>query len=167
MQLEVNTGVIPAKAGIQLSVCTKIRFFAQRFPWIPAFAGMTPGWKIALLTMVSMFFMLPAHASAARFTGNYLLEMCAVDKDGKELVQGGHALCQAYIAGLLDYHNLIRSMGAAPSVDFCVPDAAPLNKLQNDVAAYLYNNKNEHGSFVASPGVALALYGAYPCKKRK
>lgn len=123
--------------------------------------------KTVLVAILCLMSVVPATANAARFTGNYLLEMCAVDKDGKELVQGGHALCQAYIAGLLDYHNLIRSMGAAPSVDFCVPDAAPLNKLQNDVAAYLYKNKNEHGSFVASPGVALALYGAYPCKKRK
>ncbi len=123
-------------------------------------------YSIAIIAAI-IFLSMPLKAHAARFTGNYLLEMCAVDKDGKEIVAGGHALCQSYIAGLLDYHNLMRSMGGAPSVDFCVPDGEPLNKLQNVVAAYLYKNKNDHGSFVASPGVALALYGSYPCKKKK
>ncbi len=96
-----------------------------------------------------------------------MLGVCASDASGKELTPGGHAACQSYIAAIIDYHNLVRSMGGAPGVYFCVPEDVPMNKLQNIVAAYLYKNKNEHGSFVAAPGVAMALYAAYPCGKRK
>lgn len=116
------------------------------------------------LFILVLLFCIPAQA--ARFSGDYLLQMCASDKNGKELSPGGHIACQAYIAGILDYHNLIRSMGAAPSVDFCVPEDVGLNKLQRDVASYIFKNKKEHGAFIASPGVALGLYNAYPCGKR-
>lgn len=88
------------------------------------------------------------------------------DKDGREIVPGGHAACQSYISGVMDYHNLIRSLGTAPSVEFCVPEEVGLNELQNVVAAYLFRHKKQHGAFVASPAVALALYNAYPCGKK-
>lgn len=104
---------------------------------------------------------------AAQFSGDYLLSMCASDKDGRELVKGGHMTCQAYIAGVLDYHNLIRSLGTAPSVDFCIPDGIGLNTLQTQVASYLFKNKEQHGAFVASPAVALAMHTYYPCGKKK
>ena len=106
-------------------------------------------------------------AQAARFSGDYLLQMCASDKDGKELVSGGHVACQAYIAGVLDYHNVIRSLGTSPSVEFCVPETVGLNQLQQDVASYIYKHKQQHGAFVAAPAVALALYNYYPCGKKK
>ncbi|MCC7305402.1 MAG: hypothetical protein IT558_03975 [Alphaproteobacteria bacterium] len=112
-----------------------------------------------------LFLSFPAHA--AQFSGKYLLTMCASDEQGKELTPGAHIACQAYIAGVLDYHNVLRSLGTAPSVDFCIPDNVTLNDLQKIVASYLYKNKNEHTSFVAAPGVAMALYGAYPCGKRQ
>jgi hypothetical protein len=105
-------------------------------------------------------------AQAARFSGDYLLQVCASDKNGKELVQGGHVACQSYISGVVDYHNLIRSLGGAPSVEFCVPEQTGLNELQRVVADYLFRHKKQHGAFVASPAVALALYNAYPCGKK-
>lgn len=120
-----------------------------------------------LSIFVLLFLMCASPAQAARFSGDYLLQMCLSDKDGKELVPGGHVACQSYIAGVLDYHNLIRSLGTSPSVEFCVPESAGLNQLQKDVAAYLYKNKSQHGAFVAAPAVALALYNAYPCGKKK
>lgn len=123
------------------------------------------GPKAAILFLFVLFCAAPVHA--ARFSGDYLLQMCATDKDGKELVPGGQVACQSYIAGVLDYHNLIRSLGTSPSVEFCVPEDAGLNQLQVDVAAYLYKNKKQHGAFVAAPAVALALYNAYPCGKKK
>lgn len=101
---------------------------------------------------------------AARFSGEYLLTVCGMDKNGEELTPGGHIACQAYISGVLDYHNLIHSLGTAPSVDFCVPEDASLNQLQMRVSRYLYEHKNEHAKFTAAPGVALALFDIFPCK---
>lgn len=103
-------------------------------------------------------------AQAARFSGDYLLQVCGSDKNGKELTPGGHTACQAYIAGILDYHYLIRSLGTAPSVDFCVPENTSLSEIQSKVVAYVAHNKHEQGPFIAAPAVALALYAAYPCK---
>lgn len=104
---------------------------------------------------------------AARFSGEYLLSMCMPDKDGKERAPGAFIACQAYIAGVLDYHNLIRSLGSSPSLDFCVPESVSMNELQKKVVYYLLRNKSEHAQFVASPGVALALYAYYPCDRKE
>lgn len=109
-------------------------------------------------------FVLIQPVQSARFSGDYLLQMCGVDEDGQELIRGGHIACQAYIAGVLDYHNLIRSLGTAPSVDFCVSDKVSMNEVQGKVTSYIFSHQHEQGPFIASPGVALALYKAYPCK---
>lgn len=112
--------------------------------------------------------LLPAlPARAARFSGDYLLQVCAADKNGKELSPGSHIACQAYIAGVMDYHSLMRSLGIAPSMDFCVPDNVGLYEVQARVASYIFRNRHEQGPFIASPGVAMALYQAYPCKTKK
>lgn len=105
-------------------------------------------------------------ARAAQFSGSYLLHICGVDENGKERVAGGHIACQAYIAGILDYHNLISSLGASPSVDFCVPDTVDLKTLQAQVYSYVYRHQRQHNVFTAAPAVALALYQFYPCKKK-
>lgn len=116
-----------------------------------------------LLFCIFFFVMCIPPARAVQFTGTYLLYVCSSDKDGKELVPGGHITCQSYIAGVVDYHNLIRSLGTSPSVDFCVPPNASLTTLQDIVVRYLAKNQKEHGPFVASPAVALALFEAFPC----
>ena len=108
---------------------------------------------------------LSAPVKAAQFSSDYLLQICSVNKDGKEFVKGGHAACQSYIAGILDYHTLIRSLGTAPSVDFCIPEGTSLKEIHKKVAVYLASNHHEQGPFVAAPGVALAVFKAYPCKK--
>jgi len=112
-----------------------------------------------------IFLFINTQARAANFSGNYLLHVCASDKAGKEIVPGGHIACQSYIAGIMDYHTLIRSMGAAPGVDFCIPDDADLYTIQRKVISYIYKNRSLHAQFIASPAVALALYNAYPCPK--
>jgi Rap1a immunity proteins len=123
--------------------------------------------RLRIAILAALVFLAAQPAEAARFSGDYLLQMCASDKNGKELVPGGHVACQSYIAGVIDYHNLIRSLGTAPSVEFCLPESVGLNEVQDKVAAYIYKNKQEHGAFVASPAVALALYNSYPCGKKK
>lgn len=111
-------------------------------------------------------FLAPTPSNAVRFTGDYLLHVCASDEQGRELVAGGHIACQAYIAGIMDYHNILKTMGTAPSVDFCVPDDVGLYKVQSKIQSYIFRNRQQHSSFIAAPGVALGLFTAFPCKRR-
>lgn len=119
------------------------------------------------LIVLSVLMMLPATARAqktgALISGGYLLEICSRDKEGKEIVVGGHTACQAYIAGLVDYHNLLRSLGTSPSVDLCVPNTVKLNDLQDIVWKYLEQNAH-HDAFIAAPAVSLALFEVFPCR---
>jgi len=118
----------------------------------------------ALVLAVAVLCAMAAPAHAARFSGAYLLGLCEMDAKGHEKVKGGHAACQAYISGVLDYHTVLQSLGIAPQVDICVPDRIGVGQLHAIVLDYLRNNK-QHDSFVAAPAVTLALYGAYPCRK--
>ena len=97
-------------------------------------------------------------------SGAYLYEVCKRDKDGNEAVKNGSVTCQSYIAGIVDYHNLMQSLGTSPNVDICVPKSAKLKDLQNIVARYLERNK-QHDAFIAAPAVTLALFEKFPCKK--
>ena len=113
---------------------------------------------------VAALLVVSVSSYAAQFSGQYLMSMCASDANGKELVEGGHIACQAYIAGVMDYHTLIKSLGAAPSVDFCVPEEHTLNQIQNRVQSYVLLNKKQHVGFIAAPAVALGLHQSFPCK---
>ena len=108
-------------------------------------------------------------ASAAEtsgfFSGAYLMELCKSDRKGKEEVKGGHTACQSYIAGVIDYHKLMKTLGTAPTIDFCVPNTEPMRKLQDIVWLYLAKNR-QHSEFIAAPAVTLALYDYYPCRKK-
>lgn len=115
--------------------------------------------------LIALVFVAAPNAQAARFSGEYLLKVCSSDEDGKEVMKGGYVACQAYIAGIIDYHNLIHSMGTSPSVDFCVPEEAGLNTIQKQVRSYIFKNRHQHSAFTAAPAVALGLYAYYPCKK--
>lgn len=104
-----------------------------------------------------------APASAAEFSGKYLLQICSSDKMGQELVERGHTACQAYIAGLIDYHSLLKSLKTAPGMDFCIPEGTELVELQTTLVTYLLSSKL-HDDFIASPAIVLAFHKAYPCK---
>ncbi|MFP4314368.1 MAG: Rap1a/Tai family immunity protein [Alphaproteobacteria bacterium] len=119
--------------------------------------------NIMLLAM-TVIVLFPLPSKAAQFSGAYLIHVCGSDAKGKEIAPGGHIACQAYIAGILDYHNLLRTLGTAPSVDFCVPKNTELKKLQTQVFSYVFKHRQQHGSFTAAPAVALGLHNAYPCK---
>lgn len=116
-----------------------------------------------------MFALFPslshANNSPGFFSSYYLRDLCASDEKGRETVKGGHSACQSYIAGIIDYHKLLKSLGTAPSIDICVPNAESMRKLQNIVYVYLAKNA-QHSDFLASPAVMLALYDYYPCKEK-
>ena len=120
----------------------------------------------ACVLCLALIFLLALPVRAAQVSGEYLLHVCGADEKGRELVEGGHMTCQAYIAGVLDYHTLIRSLGTSPSVEFCVPEDVDMNTLQRKVYNYLYKNRFEHSKFIAAPAIALALYSSYPCGKK-
>lgn len=105
-----------------------------------------------------------AQETGALISGAYLLELCKRDTDGKEQVAGAHIACQSYIAGLIDYHNLLRSLGTSPNIDLCVPNTVKLNDLQDIVWKYLDVNTH-HDEFIAAPAVSLALFEYFPCKR--
>ena len=131
------------------------RLSLKVFILIPAVAGM-------ILFMPKASDAADNDRSAGLFSGAYLQELCASKENGKEKVKGGHTACQAYIAGIVDYHKLMRSLGTQPLMDICVPSTAPMKRLQNIVWVYLAKNP-QHGEFMASPSVTMALYEYYPC----
>lgn len=94
---------------------------------------------------------------AAMMSGDALATMCASKKE-RDLFS-----CQSYIAGVIDYHVLIKGLGTAPSVDFCLPSEIKMDDIRLIMLDYFEGNK-QHSSFVASPAVALALFGIFPCK---
>ncbi len=108
-------------------------------------------------------FALPAPAKAAQISTEYLIYVCERDANGGEKVTGAHATCQAYISGVIDTYNLYRATGAASKLDFCVPTNAAPADLQTVVLSYLKRNP-QHQGFVAAPGVAMAMYEAFPCR---
>lgn len=103
-------------------------------------------------------------ARAAQLSSDYLEKVCTTDEKGNDTVENGSVVCQSYIAGVVDYHTLIHSLGTAPSVDFCIPANVDLGTLQKIYVAYIVRHREEHKGFIASPAVALALYEAFPCK---
>ena len=104
--------------------------------------------------------------SGALISGAYLHKLCEVDSAGKEIVLGAKASCQSYIAGIIDYHKHLRSLGTAPSIDFCVPNTVKLNDVQKIVWLYLESNAH-HDGFNAAPAVTLALFQYFPCSLKK
>lgn len=97
--------------------------------------------------------------TGAFMTGKTLALLCSSSDADDQLS------CQSYIAGVVDYHRLLRGLGTAPTVDFCLPDKLPMADMKKIVRNYLVG-RTEHNDFVAAPAVAMALYGTYPCKKR-
>lgn len=95
-------------------------------------------------------------------SGAYLMNICQRNEDGKETVKGAFITCQSYIAGIIDYHKLLKSLRTAPSIDFCVSNTTKLNDLQDIVWAYL-NKNTQHDDFNAAPAVTLALNQVFPC----
>ncbi len=103
-------------------------------------------------------------ANAAHFSGEYLYKVCSIDKNGNEIIKGGKIACQSYISGVIDYHNMLRSMDLTSDMNFCIPQDTTLNELQLKVLMYLSERNKLHRKFVAAPAITMALYSFYPCK---
>lgn len=120
--------------------------------------------KHFLILIMSIFFLhiFSMPSKSAEISTDYLLSVCEADAEGKETVAGGHITCQAYIAGVVDYHSLYYAV-ASPQIGICVPSDVSLSALQKIVVEYIKKNP-QHLGFVAAPAVILALNRVYPCK---
>jgi len=123
-------------------------------------------YQFPMLILCALLLGMPAHAqdksgekTGALMTGRALSLLCSSDKPDDQFS------CQNYIAGVVDYHRLLKSLGTAPSVDFCPPATTTMDQMRQVVAAYI-SRHTEHQDFIAAPGVAMSLYAAYPCRKR-
>ncbi len=92
-----------------------------------------------------------------------LLSMCrmeGVDKD-KNLP----SFCETYVAGVIDTQNMLKTMDFVTPVTFCIPERYSIQQVTeivlNDLAA-----SPQHDHFIAAPAVTLALFKAFPCKKK-
>ena len=101
-----------------------------------------------------VFGAIPAQADKAYITARDLLTSCPPNSD--------KISCQWYIAGIIDYHNVVRSVKNAPAVDFCIPNGISLAVVTDKVLYYLAQSP-QHDNFIASPAVTLALNKVYPC----
>lgn len=107
-----------------------------------------------------------AQSAEPLISSAYLYEVCKRDSEGNEVIPNGNVTCQSYIAGVLDYHNMLQSMGTSPNVDICVPAGMKLKDLQEIVWHYLDKN-TQNDAFVAAPSVTLALHKIFPCQKAR
>jgi hypothetical protein len=130
----------------------------------PAFSKTFRRAKPILIALVLSFFATGAAAApsadGALMTGGALLILCTSEKSEDVFS------CQTYIAGVVDYHRLQRSLGTVPTVDFCLPDGITMGDIKSLVVRYLYKY-TEHRDFIAAPAVAMALFQQFPCKRRK
>lgn len=88
-----------------------------------------------------------------------LLSICRVEKEDPRI-------CQSYVAGVIDYHNLLRNLKTEPAVQFCIPDRYTLQQVTEIVLNDLARSP-QHDHFIAAPAVTLALFKAFPCKTKK
>jgi hypothetical protein len=108
----------------------------------------------AVVCLCAGFYSRPA--VAAYMTGDDLLKSCRGDQPAE--LYG----CMNYIAGVIDYHVMLQSLGTAPPSDFCLPKDLPLEKAAVVVMLYL-KKLPQNGAFIAAPTVAMALNEFYPC----
>lgn len=101
----------------------------------------------------------PSRGNAAFMTTGDLAQKC--QSAAADLYQ-----CVGYVAGIIDYHIMLQSLGTVPAADFCLPEGTEIEQAAVTVIRYL-KAAPQHGDFIAAPAVLLALNGAYPCAPPK
>lgn len=116
--------------------------------------------KKLIFTSLFLLAALPAHAA---ITIGALTQLCGFDETGKEFAPSAHASCQSYIAGIVDYQELFKTVGkTSASIDFCLPEMLTYTDIQRTVLTYLQSHANFSNSPAAS-AVAIALHNEYAC----
>lgn len=113
-----------------------------------------------LLSLVLSIMAMPAQAA---ITIEALTQLCGFDAQGRELAPSAHASCQSYIAGIIDYHDLFRSVGKTEAnIDFCLPQTITYTDIQRVVLEYLQLNAGFPDS-PASSAIVISLRNEFPC----
>lgn len=107
---------------------------------------------LLFLTLLSA----PRPAAAIFMTAHELNQGCMAD------AQKDVNYCLGYIAGVIDYHVMMQSLGTAPTIDFCLPDDLSVQQAAVAVLSYLTKSP-QNGAFIAAPAVTLALHESFPC----
>lgn len=104
--------------------------------------------------------LIAAPAQAMYLSSADLEQRCASEK------QEDLYACMSYIAGVIDYHTMMLSLGTAPTIEFCLPADTSLPQAAGAVMAYL-KAAPQHEDFIAAGTVPLALNKVFPCEKGK
>lgn len=97
-------------------------------------------------------------ANAAYVTGEMLSRYCSSEKP-TDMVS-----CANYIAGIIDYHVFMQSIGTASEYGFCLPNNITIEEVSFTVMKYLKDSPQQY-AFIAAPSVIMALNKEYPCGK--
>lgn len=97
-------------------------------------------------------------ARAAYVTGEMLSNYCGSETP-TDMVS-----CANYIAGIIDYHVFMQSMGAVPELGFCLPENITIEEVSFKVMKYLKSAPQQY-EFIAAPSVIMALNKEYPCAR--
>lgn len=109
--------------------------------------------------VIGVFLMAsPRPAAAIYVSGADLVSNCLSDKK-----QDVYA-CVHYVAGVIDYHTVMQSVGTAPSLPFCIPPNVSVTEAAFTVLTFL-RAQPMHQGFVAAMAVPIALNKTYPCPK--
>lgn len=117
----------------------------------------TMTWATMTVCALAAVILLPRPAQAQFVSTRELETHCLSDKKADE------AACVNYIAGVIDYHVMLQSLGTAPTIDFCLPRTITKEQAAAIVMAYL-STRPQHDAFIASAAIPLALNKAFPCR---
>ena len=119
--------------------------------------------------MIFLLMVLAGPTEAAERAMSYmrsidLLSMCRME--GTDKATHLSSFCETYVAGVIDTQNMLKSMDFVTPVTFCIPEQYSIQQVTEIVLNDLASSP-QHDHFVAAPAVTLALFKAFPCKKKK
>jgi len=118
-----------------------------------------------LIFILVMLIAVPAEAQRTSYMRSIdLLSMCR--NQGENAKVNLPMFCETYIAGVIDMHNMMRSMDFTTPVTFCIPAQYSIQQVSEIVLNDLASSP-QHDHFIAAPAVTLALFKAFPCKTKK
>lgn len=115
--------------------------------------------RIPLTVFLAALTALAAKPAAAIYmTAGELTQGCMAERP-KDISN-----CLGYIAGVIDYHVMLQSLGTAPTIDFCLPDNVSIEDAAVVVMTYL-RAAPHNSAFIAAPAIPMALNATFPCKE--
>lgn len=114
--------------------------------------------KILIITLLLSLAVFITPVKATYVNGKMLSDNCNSDQPE------GLFSCTNYIAGVIDYHTFMQSMGTESEATFCLPKDVTIEEASVVVIRYLKAMPDQE-AFIAASTVVMALQTAYPCAK--